>query len=56
MYSYRQYMDSNLCTVTGSIWTLTNNSYRQYMDSTLCTVTGSVLTVHYLQLLAVYGQ
>ena len=51
MYSYRQYMDSTLCTVTGCIWTVPYvqlpvvygqylmYSHRKYMDSTLCTVT-----------------
>jgi len=60
-------MDSTLCTVTGSIWTLPYvqlpalsgqylmYSYLQYIDSNLCKVTCSIWTVTYVQLPAVSG-
>jgi len=61
-------MDSILCTVTSSMWTVfyiqlptvpaqyLMHSYLQYLDSNLCTVTGSIWTVPYVKLLAIYGQ
>jgi len=68
MYSYLQYLDNNLCTVTGSICKVLHvqlpavsgqylmYSYRHYLVSTLCTVTGSIWTVPSVQLPAVSGE
>jgi len=62
MYSYLQYLDSTIFTVTGSICTVLYikllvvygqylmYSYRQYLDSNLCTVTCSIWTVTCVQL------
>jgi len=67
MYRYWQYMNSTLCTVTGSIWTVPNVKllavygqylmyiYRPYLDSILCTGTSCMWVVLYVQLPAVYG-
>jgi len=57
MYSYRHYLDSTVCTVTGSIWRVPYvklpavygeyfmYSYRQELDSNVCIFTGSIWRV-----------
>jgi len=68
MYIYRQCLDSTLCIITGSNWTVPSEqimavseqyfmyNYRQYLDSTLYSVTGSIWTLPYVHLLAVSRQ
>ena len=51
MYSFLQHLDSNLRTITFTIWTVTYVQLLQNQDSNLRTITYTIWTVTYVQLL-----